>query len=75
MDAAHRLHHDPNNSELMTRRKSVTHPVDNQSCDEQRVVYVCVCTLSSHERGNLSPLNSEPIHLTVSAAENHFQLA
>lgn len=81
MDAAPRRHHSPNSSELMTRRKSVTHPIDNQGCDERRVVCVCVLprnnvfTQSSHKRGNLSPLNSEPIHLTLSTAENRFQLA
>lgn len=71
MAAAHTFHQNQNNSELMTRRKSVTHLIDQQGCDEPDIVYA----QASHERANLSPLNSEPIHLAVSAAENHFQLA
>lgn len=62
MDAAHTFHQNQNNSELMTRRKSVTHLIDQQGCDEQRVTCVatrfryCVCTSITRAR---QPFTSE----------------
>lgn len=74
MDATHTFHQNQNNSEL--KRISLTIGVVMSSAS--RVLphaFDIVYAQASHERANLSPLNSEPIHLAVSAAENHFQLA